>query len=86
MLFHPIAVSYQAYKIDTYHIFYAFQRIRQRRIQKKIAQRGNTEEFIDIFIGRWYNFMISLRHDAYGAQIIMSEEEYLLDVKEKLTR
>jgi ferredoxin-thioredoxin reductase catalytic subunit len=52
--------------------------------RKRYLQRGNTEDFIDIFIGNWEGFMESLRRDTYGTHIILSEKEYLLDVKGKM--
>jgi hypothetical protein len=52
--------------------------------RKRYMQRGKSEEFIDIFINTWDKFMKSFQHDEYGAKIILSEEEYLLDVKEKI--
>lgn len=54
--------------------------------KKRYLQRGNTEEFIDIFIGGWDNFMKSLRHDAYGAKVILNKDEYLLNVKERIDK
>ncbi|HHU17130.1 MAG TPA: hypothetical protein GXZ70_02725 [Clostridiales bacterium] len=52
--------------------------------RKRYLQRGNTEEFLDIFIGGWDYFMNSLRQDTYGARIVLDKGEYLLDVKEKI--
>lgn len=54
--------------------------------RKRYLQRGNTEEFINIFIGGWDNFMKSLQHDTYGTKIILTEDEYLLDVKERIDK
>lgn len=54
--------------------------------RERYLQRGNTEQFLEVFIDGWDNFMESLRHDAYGAQIILSKEEHLLDVKEKIDK
>ena len=52
--------------------------------EKRYLQRGNTEDFIDIFIGSWEGFMESLQCDIYGTHIVLSKKEYLLDVKEKI--
>lgn len=62
------------------------ERKAKEEYRKRYLQRGNTEEFIDIFIGGWDNFMKSLRHDTYGAKIVLNEGEYLLDVKEKIDK
>lgn len=50
--------------------------------QKRYMQRGNTENFMDVFIGGWDRFMKSLRKDEYGTHIVLTETEYLLDAKE----
>jgi len=52
--------------------------------EKRYIRRGNTEDFIDIFIGGWDSFMKSLRADNYGIPIEMNKQEYLLDVKKKI--
>lgn len=62
------------------------ERKAKEEYQKRYLQRGNTEEFIDVFIGCWDNFMKSLQHDAYGAKSILAEDEYLFDVKEKIDK
>lgn len=50
--------------------------------QRRYLERGNTDEFMDIFIGGWDKFMESLRNDKYGTHIVLTEKEYLLDAKE----
>lgn len=50
--------------------------------QKRYLQRGNTEYFLDVFIGGWDKFMETLRSDTYGAHIVLKEKEYLLDAKD----
>ncbi len=52
----------------------------------RYLQRGNTEEFLDIFIDGWDSFMKSLQHDTYGVKITLAENEYLFDVKEKIDK
>jgi len=75
--------------LEEMHIPYILcfpERKAKEKYRKRYLQRGNTEEFIDIFIGRWDNFMKSLEHDAYGAKIVLAEDEYLLDVKEEIDK
>jgi hypothetical protein len=52
--------------------------------RKRFLERGNTEEFIDIFIGGWDSFIDALQKDCYGARVVLTEDEYLLDVKEQI--
>ena len=52
--------------------------------KKRYIQRGNREEFIGIFIGGWDNLIKSLQQDTYGTRIVLSKDEYLLDVKERI--
>jgi hypothetical protein len=52
--------------------------------EKRYAQRGNTEDFIDIFIGNWDYFMEALLKDTYGTHIILGKDAYLLDAKEEI--
>jgi hypothetical protein len=53
---------------------------------KRFRQRGNTEDFIDIFIGGWDDFMVALRKDRYGVKVILDKNEYLLDAKERIDK
>jgi hypothetical protein len=48
--------------------------------RKRYTDRGNTEDFIDIFIGGWDNFMYFLENDRYGCHIDLKPEQYLSDV------
>ena len=48
--------------------------------RKRYIDRGNTEEFLDIFIDRWDNFLDLLEGDDYGKHIVMEAYEYLADV------
>jgi len=47
---------------------------------KRYIERGNSEEFIDIFIGRWDRFMNTLEEDQYGKHIILEPNQFLSDV------
>lgn len=49
--------------------------------RKRYQQRGNTDDFIDVFIGSWNDFMEYLRKDKYGVHVVLNEKEYLLDAK-----
>jgi hypothetical protein len=54
--------------------------------RKRYLQRGNSEDFMDIFIGMWDRFISDLQKDTYGKHIVLTEQEYLLDVKEKIDK
>ena len=47
---------------------------------KRYIDRGNNEDFINIFIGRWDNFMDALENDSYGKHIVLQSGQYLSDV------
>jgi len=47
---------------------------------KRFLDRGNTKDFIDIFIGRWDYFIDSLKHDPYGKHIVLKPNQFLSDV------
>ena len=46
----------------------------------RFITRGNTEVFIDIFIGGWDGFINSLESDRYGHHIVLESDQYLSDV------
>ena len=46
--------------------------------------RGNTKDFLDIFIGRWDSFMSSLQGDRNGIPVVLGEDEFLMEKKELL--
>ena len=48
--------------------------------KKRYLDRGNTVDFIDIFIGGWDGFMDTLMGDTYGRHIVMLPHQYLSDV------
>ena len=47
---------------------------------KRYIKRGNSQEFLSIFIGDWDSFMDTLREDTYGKRIILRPNQYLSDV------
>lgn len=49
--------------------------------RKRYIERGNTSDFLDIFIGGWDSFMEFLRKDRHGIHIVLTETEYLTDAK-----
>jgi len=55
---------------------------------KRFIERGNTQYFLDIFIGRWDEFMDNLEDDSYGRRIVLEPDQFLsdvIDVNELLT-
>ena len=48
--------------------------------EKRFIDRGNSEYFLDIFIGRWDSFFDALEKDKYGRHIILEPDQYLSDV------
>ena len=50
--------------------------------RKRYVARGNTEEFLRIFIDGWENFMNVFKMDDYGVHIVMKPSDYLADVIE----
>ena len=53
---------------------------------RRFKSRGNSPDFIDIFIGDWDNWMESLRKDSWGIHIEMQPHQYLLDLKDQIDR
>ena len=53
---------------------------------RRFKSRGNSPDFIDIFIGDWDNWMESLRKDSCGIHIEMKPHQYLLDLKDQIDR
>ena len=47
---------------------------------KRYIERGNTENFIDIFIGCWDKFIDALEENSYGRHIVLEPDQYLSDV------
>ncbi|MDR0306546.1 MAG: hypothetical protein LBI42_06885 [Chitinispirillales bacterium] len=48
--------------------------------RKRFINRGNTENFIDIFIGCWDNFFDSLEKDTHGKHVVMRPHKFLSDI------
>lgn len=47
---------------------------------KRFVDRGNTEDFINIFIGFWDNFLVSLENDPCENHIVLKPNQFLSDV------
>jgi hypothetical protein len=52
----------------------------KKAYKKRYIKRGNSQDFLSIFIGEWESFMDSLREDTYGRHIILRPRQYLSDV------
>jgi hypothetical protein len=48
--------------------------------RERYIKRGNTTEFIDIFIGKWDKFMDSFENDSYGQHIVLQPDQFISDV------
>jgi hypothetical protein len=48
--------------------------------QKRFTERGNTEEFLNVFIDGWDYFMDHLESDQYGFHVVMQPGQFLEDV------
>lgn len=48
--------------------------------EKRFKTRGNTDEFMDVFIGRWDLWIQQFRKDDWGKHIVLKRNQYLVDV------
>jgi len=48
--------------------------------KERFIKRGNSRDFLSVFIGNWDSFMDTLREDAYGRHIKLKPKQYLTDV------
>lgn len=48
--------------------------------RKRFIDRGNTEDFLSVFIDRWDGFMDSLERDPAVSRYVMQPEQYIGDV------
>jgi len=55
------------------------QRNAKEVYHKRFRDRGNSEHFIEIFIGEWDRFMDSLEGDSYGRHIVLEPQQFLSD-------
>jgi hypothetical protein len=62
-----------------YYLCYPVKRAK-KVYRERYIKRGNSQEFLSIFIGEWEAFMQGLREDTYGRHIILRPYQYLSDV------
>jgi len=48
--------------------------------RERYLNRGNSSDFIDIFIGEWDKFMDYFEKDSYGQHIVLQANQFLSDV------
>jgi len=48
--------------------------------RRRFLARGNTQDFIDIFIGGWDNFISACEQDTFGRHVVLVSDAYLDDV------
>ena len=54
--------------------------------RERFVSRGNSEEFLDLFIGDWDVFLGPVREYKDAVHIVMGAGEYLTDLKDRLDR
>ena len=47
--------------------------------RKRYIDRGNTDDFIEIFIGGWERRIAALEQDDYGRHIVLTGQQFLSD-------
>jgi hypothetical protein len=60
------------------------QRSAKDEYLRRYRARGNTQAFMDIFIGRWDRFLDALERDLFGRHVVLRPHEYLADVAASL--
>ena len=56
------------------------QRNAKEIYRERYINRGNTTEFIDIFIGGWDRFMDEFENNSYGQHIVLQPNQFISDV------
>jgi len=56
------------------------ERCAKKVYHRRFLKRGNTREFINIFIGRWDNFISRFEDDDYGQHIVLQSDQFLSDI------
>jgi len=54
--------------------------------RERFQTRGNTAQFIDIFIGRWDDFISAFEHDTYGKHTVLRADEFLVNYRHTFLR
>jgi hypothetical protein len=62
-----------------YYLCYP-QRNAREIYRTRYINRGNTAEFIDIFIGKWDRFMDEFENDSYGWHILLQANQFISDM------
>ena len=62
-----------------YLLIYPVRSAREEYRQRFI-KRGNKDNFMKIFIGRWDSFIDAFERDTYGRHIVLQPHQYLSDV------
>lgn len=68
-----------------YILIYPEQEAREE-YRERFVNRGNTEDFLKIFIDGWDRWMKILRCDSYGWCLELSSEKHLTDIKDDIDR
>ena len=64
-----------------YYLCYPTNTKKAKKVyRERFIKRGNSQEFLSIFIGEWDTFMDSLREDTFGRHIVLKPKQYLSDV------
>ncbi len=51
--------------------------------ERRYRERGNTDNFLDVFIGHWDHFMDVMEKDSGEHHMVMKTDEYLTDLYSK---
>jgi len=52
--------------------------------RRRYLERGNNENFIDIFAEHWDNWMDMFEQDTYGRHVVLCSDEFLSDVTDRI--
>lgn len=52
--------------------------------EERYRKRGNSDDFMDIFIGQWDERISSLMEESYGKHVRLGEGQYLSDAKAEI--
>jgi hypothetical protein len=75
-----VRVLYLLEKVKKPYFLCYPKRKAKKTYKKRYIKRGNSQDFLSIFIDRWDEFMDGLREDKYGTRIILRPKQYLIDV------
>lgn len=62
----------------TYYLCYPDRSLKEE-YRKRFLERGNTQNFLDVFIDRWDLFMDHLESDPCGQKVILGQGEHISD-------